>query len=370
MRHAATLLALLGALAVAAVLGWLRWTTPPAEEAGRLAAVAAAVPADADGLLVLAQPVRAARWLGTHPQALALLTVAAPHAGSALPRMRGWIAALAGQAAGPLVIWWRGREMGAAGEVGAVSTRALGRLAAMEGLPLRTRDGGTVAAASDPSLLDQASTTRVPRLASGELSALARSGGRWWLLRAGRSRLDLLSGTPPELPGSADPGTVSTSDLAALAAAANPPGWLPHAPAVVVAEASGWALALPDTTLPREVQRLLHLGGDAPAPVPEGARHWRGPLGDLWVLPGPGVAIASRPELLPRLRRNGLTGESGLVRGPDLARFCARLAEAADGVPGGAALAQALSRAAPVLAAVRMARWSLRPEGGRILLEW
>lgn len=371
MRRAATPLALFAAVAATVVVARLWWTAPPSDEAERLAAVSAVVPADADGVLVIAQPARAARWLGSHPQALALLKVVAPHVDRRLPKMRAFLAALAGQAAGPLAIWWRGPELGAAGRVGAASTRALERLAALEGLALRTRNNGSlVAVASDPSLLDEAAGVPLPRLEPGKLSALARVGPRWWLVRAGRSRLELLSGRPPALPDPTGPATISTPDLAALAAAADPPEWLPHAPAVVVAEAGGWALALPDTTLAREVQRVLRMGGDVPAEAPEGARHWRGFLGDLWVLPGAGVAIASRPELLARLPTGGITEYSGLVRGPDLARVCSRFAEAADGVPGGATLARALSRAAPVLAAVRTARWHLTPEGGSILLEW
>jgi len=370
MRRAATSLALLLALATAVVVAWLWWTAPPSDEAERLVAVAAAVPADADGVLVVARPVRAARWLGAHPQALALLKIAAPHADRRLPKMRALVAAMAGQADGPLAIWWRGPELGAAAQVGDASTRALERLAALEGVALRKRTGGLVAVASDPALLDESAGAPVPRLEPGTLSALARVGARWWLVRAGRSRLELRAGSPPALPDPTGPAAVSTPDLAALAAAADPPEWVPHAPAVVLAEGGGWALALPDTALSREVQRVLRAGGDAPAEAPEGARHWRGLLGDLWVLPGAGVAIASRPELLERLPRAGITEDSGLVRGPDLARACSTLAEAADGVPGGTALARTLARVAPLLAALRTARWRLTPAGGSILLEW
>jgi hypothetical protein len=370
MRRAVTTLTLLAVVAATVVVAWLWWTAPPSDEAEHLAAVSAGVPADADGVLIIARPARAARWLGSHPQALALLKVVAPHVDRRLPKMRALLAGLAGQTTGPLAIWWSGPELSIAGRVGGASARALERLAALEGSALRARNDGWVAVASDPSLLDAAAGAPVPRLEPGKLSALARIGPRWWLVRAGRSRLELLSGRPPALPDPTGPAIVSTTDLSALAAAAEPPEWVPHAPAIVVAEEGGWALALPDTTLAREVQRVLAIGGDVPAEAPEGARHWRGLLGDLWVMPGAGVAIASRPELLARLPRRGLTEDSGLVRGPDLARVCARLAKAADGIPGGAALARALSRTAPVLAAVRTARWHLTPKGGSILLEW
>ncbi len=372
MRRIAVLLALAALGGIVASLAWRWWTAPPRSRTEALAAAAAAVPAQAEGLVAIAEPDRALRWLVRRPQALALLALAAPDADAALPRMRALLAALARDARGPLAVWWRGPDVAAAAPVGAAAARAIGELAAIEGIPLRTAPGGagdvTVATPSAATLLDGGRGGGPRDGAPPELAALARRGACWWQVNAGRDRLELVSGSPPELPPAADTSVVTTGDLAALAALLGSGNGLPHVPARLAIAGNDWALALPATVPSAQLQRLLSLGGDTPAAA--GARHWRGVLGDLWVAPLPGFAVASRPELLAAVAGAPLAGEAGAVRGADIAAACVRVADALEGVPWLGARAAALRRAAPLAASLRLARWRITPAGGRILLEW
>jgi hypothetical protein len=202
------------------------------------------------------------------------------------------------------------------------------------------------------------------------LTALARCGGRWWRVRAGRFTLELATGDPLELPAPTATDLIATSDLAALVAAVTPLDWLPSAPALILFDRASWGVALPATALSRDFRRLLTLGGDTAVERPAGARHWRGLLGDLWALPGPGVAVASRLDLLVKLPREGIVGETGAVHGAGLARLFKRVADAAEGFPASASYVAAMRRGAPLLDSLRLARWRLLPLGGRILLEW
>jgi hypothetical protein len=373
MRRLTLLLATVGALAAAVVFAWRWWKAPPREDARVLAAAVAITPAGADGAVALAQPARGARWLASHPQSAILLKLAAPAANRALPRVRASLLALASEARGPLSLWWRGADLAVGTTVRPGAAQALQRLAALEGLPFHVYPaaGGmvTVKVGSAIELLGRGENGPGPGIEPGALTALARCGGRCWRIRAGRSTLELVAGDPPKTPEPASGGMVITSDLAALVAAVEPVAWVPSAPACLLFDAGGWGAALPATAVSRDARRLLTLGGDTAAETPPGARHWRGLLGDLWVLPGPGLAVASRPELLGKLP-GAIAGESGAVRGADLARLLRRLAEAADILPGSARYGAGLRRAAPVLEALRLVRWRLLPQGGRIVLEW
>ncbi len=372
MRRIAVLLVLAALGGVVASLAWRWWTGPPSARSETLAAAAAAVPARADGLVVIAEPNRALRWLARRPQALALLALAAPEADAALPRMRSLLAALAGDAVGPMAVWWRGPDFAAAAPVAATAARTIGDIAAIEGVPLRTAPGGagdvTVMTASAATLLDGGGGAGPRDGAPAELAALGRSGARWWRVGAGRDRLDLVSGVLPELPQAGEASVLTTGDVAALAALLGSANDLPHVPARLAFAGNDWALALPSTTPSAQFQRLLSLGGETPGPA--GSRRWRGVLGDLWVAPPPGFAVASRPAMLAAVAGGPPGGETGAVRGADLAAACAAVADALDRVPWLVARAAALRRAAPLAASVRTARWAITPTGGRILLEW
>jgi hypothetical protein len=374
MRRLVLLFATVGVLAAATALVWRWWTAPPRDDAGALAAALATVPAGSDGAVALAQPPRAARWLASHSQALVLLKLAAPAAERSLPRIRGFLVALASESRGPLTVWWRGPELAAGAEVEPRAAHTLQRLAALEALPFRARATrrGTlaVACASAADLLGEGETGVRPAVEPGSLAALVRCHGRWWRARAERSTLELVTGVPTEIPEPTGPGIIVTSDLAALLSAVAPVRWMPNAPARLVLDTSGWAVELPAATVSRELRALLAFGGDEAADAPPGARRWRGALGELWALPGPPLAVASRPDLLAALPRGTVVGELGRVRGEDLARAVARVLEAADGIPGGASYVRSLRQAGPMLESVRLTRWRLLPQGGRIVLQW
>jgi hypothetical protein len=372
MRRFVLAIAILAAAGAATVLIWRWWSAPPAAEGATLAAAVATAPADADGAVAFAQPARAARWLASHPQALALLKLTAPSADRSLPRLRGFLAALTREALGPLSLWWRGAGLAAGAQVRPGAAKALQRLTALEGLAVYvTRDsaGAVVAAATGARLLGQPGTPQ-PIGDSRRFAAVGRCRGRWWYARAGRSFLELVSGDPPALPDRGGVERVATADLAALLGAAAPFDWLPQAPAVVRFDADGWGAALPSSAVSPQLTRLLSLGGEASADLAPGTRHWCGLLGGLWVMQGSNLAIASTPDLLRELPHDEISGENGLVHGSTLARACVKAAAAADAIPGGRKQAAALQRAARLFLALRLARWCLLPQGGHILLEW
>jgi len=369
-------LVLVGAAAGAIVLAvaWWLWTAPPGADAGTLAQAAAVVPADADGLLVVGQPSRAARWLLRRPQAVVLLAAAAPEAEGALMRLRGTLATLAGEAQGPVTVWWRGAEMAAAARVSGGSARALRQLAALEGLPLRSAPTGSgdvdVSLASASALLEGPPGKRPQFGDHDRLTAIARAGARWWGVRAGRNRLDLATGEPRELPSASGPSVIVTDDLGRLAGLVPSSSPVPHVPAGLAFGEGGWALTLPGTVPGREVTRLLTLGGDVAVPSSAGVRQWRGVLGEIWARPGAGLAIASSAPMLAALPPPPYVGESGTVRGPELSAACVRAADALTALWLFRSRAEALRRAAPVVAAARLARWRILPDGGLIRLEW
>ncbi len=371
MRRLLAIAVVAGLAAAAVGLAWRWWTAPPRAPYAVLAAALAVAPGHADGALALAQPGRWVRWLASHPQALAPLRIAAPSAEKSLARLRGVLVALAREARGPVTVWWSGGELAAGAAVGGGTARALQRLAAIEGLPFAADAapaGTLVTIASAPSLLARGSAPAAG--GSGALGALARVRGRLWRVEVARTSLELLSGAPPALPAADGTDLLATTDLAALAAPLTSAAWVPRAPAIVSFDSEGWAVSLPATDLPREVERVLSFGGTAAA-TPTGVARWRGLLGELWVRQGRGTAVASRPDLLAGLPEPAAAGESGRIRGPDLARVCRQIAAVCEHVPGGGGVAADLRRAANALVGVRLARWRLVAEGGgRILLEW
>ncbi len=373
MRRILRLVVVAASCAVAGGIAWRWWTAPPLADAGALADAATVAPADADGVLVIAEPARAARWLARRPQALALVLLAAPGADDGMARLRGALAALAREAGGPLTVWWRGRDVAVGGRVSAGAAKDLARLAALTGLPARATPAGSgevvVAIATAPAILEGARGPR-PSLAAGRFAAAARRAGRWWLASAGRDRLEVTSGAAPELPAADDGAEVVTADVAALVGPAASAFAGAHVPARLLLDRGAWALELPGTPASETLARLLSVGGDDPAPAPAGARRWRGVLGEVWARTGGGLALASTPDMLARLSAPPPPGELGRLRGPEVAALCVRAAGALGPLPWMAERAAALRRAAPLVAPLRLARWRLVPDGGRIVLEW
>jgi hypothetical protein len=374
MRRVLLAAAVAAAVAAVAALAWRWWTAPPSASEAALRAALELAPADTDGTLALAQPSRAARWLSSRPQALVLVELAAPASRHSLPRVRGLLPALAREARGPLTVWWRGGDLAAGARVQPGAARALRQLAALRGFALRVgpEDHGavTVRAGTAAALLAPPGGTQRPLGTRAPLSALARIGPRLWWARAGRSSLDAAWGEPPLLPETAGADTLATADLARLLAPVAAFAWLPHAPVWVTFGPGGWAAALPDSALPPAIIHLLFGSAGLSTAPAASIHHWRGPLGDLWVRPGPVIVIASRPELFGGAPADLITGESGDVHGADLARACEKVAAALQGLPGGEQIADGLRKAAPRISAVRQARWRLLPQGGRIRLEW
>jgi hypothetical protein len=374
MRRALLAAVVVAAVAAVAAGAWRWWTAPPSASEAALRAALELAPGNADGTLALAQPSRAERWLSLHPQALALVGLAAPASRRSLPRLRGLLPALAREARGPLTVWWRGDDLAAGALVDPGAARALRQLAVLQGFALRiaqkSHGAVTVRAATAVTLLAPPGGSPQPVGARARLSALVRIGPQLWWVRAGRASLDAAWGQPPLLPQTAGADALATADLARLLAPVTANAWLPHAPVRVTFGPGGWAAALPDSALPPVIGRLLFGSADlSPAPH-AGIHHWHGPLGDLWVRPGPVIVIASRPDLFPGAAADLSNGESGAVHGADLARVCERAAAAFQGLPGGDQLADGLRKAAPLIGAVRVARWRLLPQGGRIHLEW
>ena len=374
MRRLFLAAALVAAVAAAVGLTWRWWTAPPSASRAALVAALAAAPAEAEGSLALAQPDRAARWLASHPQALALVELAAPSISHSLPRLRRLLAALAREARGPLTVWWRGDEAGAGATVQRGAAQALQQLAALEGFALHVdpEDRGAVAVrvATAPALL--APPGGAPSVTGGpaSASAVALLGRRLWWVAGGRSSLQATWGAPPTLAEANGGDTVATADLARLLAPVSTASWIPHSAAWASVDPGGWAVALPETSLPRGILQLLSGPADLRGGSPDAPYHCRGPLGEFWVRDGHGLVIASREELLADAPEGGIAGEDGTVHGARAARLFQGLAAKVADLPGEAGLAASLRRTVPLLEGVKLARWRVLPEGGRIRLEW
>ena len=354
MRRLALLIAFAALVTAGGWLAWRSWTAAPAADAVTLAAAATPHTAGADGVLVLGEPARAGRWLARHPQVVALLAPVAADAVRRTARLRGPLAAMAGDARGPLCLWWRGRDLAGAAPVGAGTRDGLREVAALAGLSLRAEASGEpvgmVAVATSPALLDAASGG-APVLRGGRWAAIVCAGTRTWWVRAGRDEIEAIAGEPPPLPDLGEHSRVTSRDAGALLAAVSP-GLDVHSPArLVVAGDGAWALAVPGVRASRDVERLLGAAGLSVGPS------------------AGGTAVASLPALLPAVSGEVLVDE-GAIRGADLAALVRRLAAADAILPLLGLDARELRRAAALLAGVRAASWKLTPTGGHILVEW
>ncbi|HVN76576.1 MAG TPA: hypothetical protein VMT19_09680 [Thermoanaerobaculaceae bacterium] len=374
MRRALPVIVLAVAV-TSAVLGWWRWwTAPPSGTELALASLAALVPSDADGVLFLADPARAARWAAGREQVLALVTLAAPAARTAPPELRNLLAAVVRTSPPALAAWWRGPEIAAAAPLGSRDASALGRAAALTGTLSRVLTGAqptpVFEVATSPALFAAGRTFPAPPAGPGRASALCFTAGRWWRVEAARSRLEISSGAGAEPPPIGSASIVTTQDLGALGRLLGAPDWLPRAPARLAFGPAGWAVALDGDAVGAEARRLLALGGDVPAEHPPGARHWRGVLGDVWVVPGRPLEIASSPSMLETAGGEPPRANAGALRGADLAAALTRLAHALETLPMLGSSASDLRAVAASAARLRLVRWRVAPQGGRVVLEW
>jgi hypothetical protein len=366
--------ALLTAVATAAVLAalvgaalWL-WNLPPQATPVSLAASAATVPGDAEGLVVMATPKRLVRWLTRHTQAAGLVLLADPAGLAAARRLAPAARAMAAATLGPVRIWWRGAELAVGAEVDPGGRRALELLATGEGLAF-DGSGSFASVATSPALLGGSSGRGPSILPKSPCAALARVGPRWWWVNVQRSRLTATTGAVPPLPVAVGPSRLTTTRLAELIAPIEAVAPLAPSRASIVVEAgTGWGLALPGARLSPTVRRLL--GGDARIPAGPTPEHWHGLLGDLWVERTGALAVATSPRLLRALRGDDFGPESGRIRGRDAAYLLNRLARLAREVPGLDRTETDLSAAADRIETLRSAAWRVTDSGGIILLEW
>jgi len=367
MRRLALPLAVAAALAAAAALAWLWWTATPAAGERELAAALAAAPA-ADGRAAIAQPRRAARWAMRHPQSLALLALAAPAARAAVPRLEPLLRPLAAAARGPLVVWWRGRELAVAARVPAGAARAVALLAARAGVATRT-DGDLVAVASDPALL---AAPAAPPPAAGEAgaAALVETAGRLWRVTAGRSALAAAAGAPPALPEAGELSRVDALDAGPLLAALGAAGASGAGPArLALAAGRGWAAAIPLAALPALLREGLarSAGGRREG---GGDRLWKGLLGEVVLrTDAERVILATSADLLAEVAAPP-ADDRGSVAGADAAWLAADLAAALARVPLLSREAAALRSAGELAGGLRHARWAGGPGGAAVELVW
>ncbi len=361
--------AVLLAASLGALLAWWWWSAPPVDKPATLVAAMRHVPASAEGAVVLGEPSRFARWIARHPVSMALLLVADPGAGSLSGRFRPLALATVRAASGPVVVWWQQRDLAVGVDLDEGSRRALSEVAATEGFAARPFGGG-VAIASMPTLFGDEGNAAPPDIPGGHIAALAHVAGRWWWVRVRGSRLDAVTGTPPELPAPGGASRVETTDAGALLAPIGEFATRLAGPArFVVSGERGWGLALPSVTLGDTVRTLLS-GSESGPGEPGRAERWNGVVGTLWSLPGPGVTLATQRDLLPALGGGPPAVEEGSVSGADAAWALRRLAAAAGHLPFLDRRATELRTAAAAVEPVKRARWRIGPAGGRIELEW
>jgi hypothetical protein len=346
----------------AAVLAWRWWTAAPAAADVELAAALAAAPR-ADGRLAIAQPRTAARWLARHPQAAALPLLAAPAARPAFARLQPLLRPLVAGCDGPLLLWWRGRDVALGGRLRPGSARAVELLAARAGVALRSGEALT-AVATAPELL-AGESGGAPRAAGQRLAALAVIGAAEWRAAAGRASLAVWNGASPDLPAAGAESVVEATDACRLAAAlALGCGAAPLPLRCRLGADGAWAAALPGDLLPEFLRGAVRRAAGASPTA------WRGVLGEVWVQDaGEALLLASAAAGLAAVA-GAPTADEGAVRGAAVAAVAARLAGTLAGVPLLDREARALRTAAGLARGLGGARWRVTAAGARIELDW
>jgi len=371
MRRLALVLLIVVVVVVAAWGTWRWWTAPPSASTTSMVAAATLAPDNADGLLVIADPARTARWLVRHPQALGLLPVAAPAAYGTIASLQPVLRALTDAAQGPLVIWWKGHEVGFGEATDTRAATGLHRVAELRGLAFDAGDT-TVRIATDATLLDGGRCAAPTPPGVSHLAALARVRSGWWEGEASGATLAFRHGTPPDPPAPAPASRLEAADASALGAALTLPVEPFHGPACLAfAAGRGWALALPTASWPAPLRAAL--GGRWPQPAPgavPGAERWSGLAGELFVLPRRGVIAASDAVMLAAVANCDGRRDEGSLAGADLAWAATSIASAGDRVAPLGPRLDRLRQAAPQLAKLAGVRWRLGADGGVVLLEW
>ncbi|MEP0775129.1 MAG: hypothetical protein HRF46_12280 [Acidobacteriota bacterium] len=365
------LLAAAAVLVGVAAAGWWWWTAPPRGRGVDLAATAEAVPPDAEGVLVVAEAPRLARWLARHRAAAILALAVAADASSTLEPLRPVVTPLMRTARGPLAAWWGKSGSGLSASVSPADVVGMRHLAALQGLGWAEEpiEGDAVRVwifrGAPPSRDVSSGYPRPP--AEGSWSALAKVHGRWWGLRLARSSLEAESGAPPSLPECGGETIAVSSRLAQLLAGDTDPTVL--ASALMVTPDGNWAARLGGAP-GNPIERTLRvLAGRSPSAGDPPVTSWQGPFGSFFLSRGPAPAIATDSALLERLPVPDPGAEWGCVGGKEAARALTGALPLLDRLPGLPSRAR-MAAVAESLHDIQRCAWSLEPTGGRLTLQW
>jgi len=322
--------------------------------------------------VVVAQAPRLARWLARHRAVGVLAAAAIPAASSGARSLQPVALSLARTARGPVVGWWGASCTGLAAPVARADLAGLRQVAALQALGWREEAG-------EGDLVDVAvfqgslGTTPAPLAAppptrAGAWSALLRVRGRWWHLRFTRGGLTAQSGTPPALPECGGETRVVSGDLSFLLGRGASPMSVPGA--LLVAPDGGWGVRLADLAANTRLERVGRaLGGWRELPGDPSVLQWQSPWGMLFVSAEPGVAVATRLEILARLPLATSGSEWGCLRGEVVAGALTSTAAMLDRLPGLPSQEQ-VTLAASALRQVRQCSWRIEPTGGQLELRW
>ncbi len=329
-------------------------------------------PADAEGIVVVAQAPRLARWLARHRAVGVLAAAAIPRASSGARSLQPIALSLARTARGPVVAWWGVSCTGLAAPVARSDLAGLRQVAALQAHGWREEGGeGNLV---DVAVFQGALGTTPAALAAplppraGAWSALLKVHGRWWYLRFTRGGLTAQSGTPPALPECGGETRVVSGDLSFLLARGASPMSVPGA--LLVATDGGWGVRFGDPSANTPFERVVRaLGGRRELPGDPSVLEWHSPLGTLFYSVEPGVAVATRPEILARLPLATSGSEWGCLRGEVVAGALTSTAAMLNRLPG-LPSQQQVTLAASALRQVRECSWRIEPTGGQLELRW
>ncbi len=361
----------LAAVGVGAAAWWW-WTAPPSGLATDLAIAANWAPADAEGVVVVAQPPRFARWLSRHRAVGVLAAAVIPAAFSNAPPLAPIAPSLARTAHGPLVAWWGASSTGLAARVASTDVAGLRHVAALRALGWRqegaARDLVRIAV-FDGALGAEPTPPALPSPPpSGFWSALARVHGRWWYVQLTRGDLMAQSGTPPALPECGEETRIVSCRLASLVGRGALPAAAPLA--LIVAADGGWGIRIGAATARTPIETVVGaLGERRPVPGDASLQRWTSPFGTLFLSAEPEFAVATRAQLLARLPTLSPASEWGCLRGKQIASALTGAAAILDRLPGMPSQRQ-VTLAADALRQVEACSWQIEPTGGRLALRW
>lgn len=366
MRRTFIAAALAVAAAAIAAATWWWWTAPPQAPAGDLVAAARHLPSSALEALVIAKPTRAVRLVARQPAVLVPLAAACPRLLAARTRLDPFLRAAIASADGVLVLWASDTGFGIAAPMPPGARQALARLAAFEGIGCRSDGAWVIAGAGGLETGVSPAPIAAP---TGPAAALVLVAGRWWSVNAARSRLAASTGAGANLPvAAAGESAFSTAQAGRwLTVVGGSSGEMNGRACLLVGARDGWALRLPDVHPSAQVTALLGRPDGDPG---DGSLPWNGILGEIVGSDRDGLALASDRARLAAVRVGECGGESGRIRGAELAATLDRLGERIATIPGLGGRGGDIRRAGRAVAGVSLARWSITDRGGAVLLEW